>query len=176
MEPRVDRLEALLGKPRGKAKVPAIEDKKESASQETSSDSDSSSSSSSDSQAAKELQFAKGQLEEKTAEAKALKSDFENIFTALCHASAELKKAKESPGAKSNNHQPAENALLRQQLQRNHEEIVEGNGESIKGSHEEIVEGNGDAPMTPMASDGSLMAPMASDGTSSTEPMGSDFD
>ena len=85
------------------------------------------------------------------AEAKALKSKFESIFTALCHTSAELEKAKEQVKEQfeTSTSLSAENALLRQQLQ---------------GNHEEIVGGNSDASMTPLASDGSLMAPMTSDG------------
>ena len=75
----------------------------------------------------------------------------ESIFTSLRRTSAELEKAKEQVKEQfeTSTSLSAENALLRQQLQ---------------GNHEEIVGGNSDASMTPLASDGSLMAPMTSDG------------
>ena len=87
----------------------------------------------------------------------------ESIFTSLRRTSAELEKAKEQVKEQfeTSTSLSAENALLRQQLQ---------------GNHEEIVGGNSDASMTPLASDGSLMAPMASDGSSSSELMGADSD
>ena len=40
-----------------------------------------------------ELQRANAKLEEKGNEIKTLKADFEGIFSALCHTSAELEKA-----------------------------------------------------------------------------------
>ena len=97
------RLENLLANPKRTGKQLALEDKKSEgkmpASESSSSDSSSSDSGSSSEEAplqaaSMELEVAKAKLDEKTSEMQALQHDFEGIFSALCHTSAELEKMK----------------------------------------------------------------------------------
>ena len=96
------RLENLLANPKRTGKQLALEDKK-SKDKKPASDSSSSDSSSSDSgrsseeapqAASMELEVAKAKLDEKTSEMRTLQHDFEGIFSAQFHTSAELGKMK----------------------------------------------------------------------------------